>query len=40
MTDKRSWRSITGELLAWFGVALATAVILVALSEKILPASF
>lgn len=40
MSEKRSWKSIVGELLAWFGVALATAVILVALSEKLLPASF
>lgn len=41
MTDHpRSWKSIAGELLVWFAVAVATAVILVALSEKLLPANF
>lgn len=40
MTEPRSWKSIAGELLAWFAVAVATAVILVLLSESLLPASF
>lgn len=40
MNEKRHWQAIVGELLAWFGVALATAVILIAMSEKLLPASF
>ena len=40
MTEPRSWKSRLGELLVWFAVAVVTAVILVALSEKLLPASF
>ncbi|MEA2452657.1 MAG: hypothetical protein QOG04_1367 [Actinomycetota bacterium] len=40
MSENRSKKAVIGELLAWFGVALATAVILVALSEKLLPSSF
>lgn len=40
MSEPRSKRSIAGELLAWFGVALATAVILIALSERFLNPAF
>ncbi len=37
---KRSWRSRLGELFLWFLVSVATAVIMVLLSEEILPANF
>ena len=37
---KRSWRSRLLELLAWTAVAVLTAVILVQLSERLLPANF
>lgn len=37
---KRRWWSIALELLAWAGVAIATAAILVMLSEELLPANF
>lgn len=37
---KRSWKSKALELLLWAAVAVATAFVLVTLSEKILPANF
>lgn len=37
---KRSWKSRTLELLLWAAVAVGTAVVLVMLSEKLLPANF
>lgn len=37
---KRSWKSKVLELLLWAAVAVATAVVLVMLSEEILPANF
>lgn len=40
MTDKRSWKSIALELLAWFLFSVVTAVILVMMSESLLPANF
>ena len=40
MTTKRSRKSMLLELLAWFLVAVATAVVLVLFSNSILPASF
>lgn len=37
---RRSWKSRLLELSLWVAVAIATAVILVILSEEILPANF
>lgn len=37
---KRSWKSRILELLLWAAVAVATAVVLVMLSEELLPANF
>lgn len=37
---KRSWKSKVLELLLWAAVAVGTAVVLVMLSEEILPANF
>jgi hypothetical protein len=37
---KRSWKSRLGELLLWTLVSLATAFILIRLSETLLPANF
>ncbi len=37
---KRSWKLRLGELLLWFAVAVITAVIMVAMSESLLPANF
>ena len=37
---KRSWKSKLLELVLWAAVAVATAVVLVMLSEEILPANF
>lgn len=37
---KRSWKSKILELLLWAAVAVATAVVLVMLSEELLPANF
>jgi hypothetical protein len=37
---KRSWKSRLGELALWALVAVATAVILVMLSERLLPSNF
>ena len=38
--EKRSWKSRLLELAFWFAVSIATAVIMVSLSEKLLPANF
>ena len=37
---KRSWKSRLGELLFWFAITLATAAVLIALSENLLPTNF
>ncbi len=37
---KRRWWSIALELLLWAGIAVAPAVVLVMLSEELLPANF
>jgi hypothetical protein len=37
---KRSWKSRLGELALWALVAIATAVILVLVSDQILPSNF
>jgi hypothetical protein len=37
---KRSWKSRLGELLIWLTVSIATALIMIALSERLLPANF
>lgn len=37
---KRSWKSKTAEMLIWATVALLTAVILVRMSERLLPTNF
>ncbi len=36
----RSWRSRVGEFLIWAAIAIATAVIMVLLSEKFLPPNY
>jgi negative regulator of sigma E activity len=38
--SKRSWKSRLIELAAWACVSLATAVIMILLSDKLLPANF
>jgi Mg/Co/Ni transporter MgtE len=35
---KRSWKSRAGELLLWVAVALITAAVMIAFTDKILPA--
>ena len=40
MTSKRSWKSRLGEFAIWATIAVLTAVILVALSETLLPTNF
>jgi hypothetical protein len=40
MNENRSWKSRLGELALWASVAIATAVILVLLSEQLLPENF
>jgi len=37
---KRRWKSIAVELMIWGGIAIITAVILVLLSEELLPSNF
>jgi len=37
---KRSWKARLGELFLWALVAIATAVIMVLLSDRILPTNF
>jgi negative regulator of sigma E activity len=39
-TNRRSWKSRLLELAAWACVSVATAVIMILLSGKILPANF
>lgn len=39
-TKKRSWRSRLGELGLWALVSIATALLLILLSEKLLPTNF
>jgi hypothetical protein len=38
--SKRPWKLRLAELLLWFAVAVITAVIMVSMSEKLLPANF
>jgi hypothetical protein len=38
--EKRSWKSRLLELAMWICISIITAVILVALSEKLLPENF
>ena len=40
MSEKRSWKSRLLEFALWTAVAIATAVVLVFLSESLLPANF
>ena len=40
MKTKRPWKFRLAEFLLWFAVAVITAVVMVALSEKLLPANF
>ena len=40
ITPRRSWKSRLGEFLIWAAVAVGTAVVMVLLSEKLLPANF
>jgi hypothetical protein len=37
---RRSWKSRLLELLLWAAVAVATAIILIVLSERLLPSNF
>jgi hypothetical protein len=37
---QRSWKSIGLEILAWIAVSIVTAVVLIMLSDKLLPANF
>jgi hypothetical protein len=37
---KRSWKSKLGEFAIWAAVAIATAVIMISLSEELLPNNF
>lgn len=37
---KRPWKLRLAELLLWFAVAVLTAVIMVSMSEQLLPANF
>jgi hypothetical protein len=37
---KRSWKSRIAELLVWATVAILTAVVLVRMSERLLPTNF
>jgi len=38
--SNRSWWSRFGELLIWLAVSVGTALIMIALSERLLPANF
>ena len=40
MSEKRSRKAVVLELLAWFLVAVITAVVLIFLSDSVLPANF
>ena len=37
---KRSWKSRLGEFAIWAAVAIATALIMISLSEELLPSNF
>ena len=37
---KRSWKSVVGELAIWALVSIVTALTLILLAEKLLPANF
>jgi hypothetical protein len=37
---KRPWKSRLAELLLWLAVAVLTAVIMISMSERLLPANF
>lgn len=37
---RRSWGSRLRELVVWIGIAIATALILISLSERLLPTNF
>lgn len=39
-SPKRPWKVRLAELLLWFVVAVITAVVMVSLSERLLPANF
>ena len=39
-TPKRPWKLRLAELLLWFVVAVITAVVMVSMSEKLLPPNF
>jgi hypothetical protein len=39
-SPRRSWKSRLLELLVWTAVAVGTALILIALSERLLPTNF
>jgi hypothetical protein len=39
-SPRRSWKSRLLELLVWAAVAVGTALILIALSERLLPTNF
>lgn len=40
MSEKRSRKAVALELLGWFLIAVITAVVLVLLSDSVLPANF
>ncbi len=40
MNRRRSWRSRALELLLWVALSVATAVVMVSLSERLLPSNF
>jgi hypothetical protein len=40
VSEKRSRRSVALELLVWFLISVITAVVLVLLSDSVLPANF
>jgi hypothetical protein len=40
MKRRRSWRSRALELLLWAALSLATAAVMVSLSERLLPSNF
>lgn len=37
---KRPWKSVVLELLIWTAIAITTAVVLILLSDEVLPANF
>ncbi|HZJ52339.1 MAG TPA: hypothetical protein VFF07_16200 [Actinomycetota bacterium] len=40
MNRRRSWRSRALELLLWVALSVVTAVVMVSLSERLLPSNF